>query len=197
MIINYKKFLSTRFDLVIRYYFLEKSNFVAIKAKKLALSREYNWLRVVFKKLLIIDVKTNSHSARKVRKLTNPSYGIHVAERLFSMTGWSWIEENISNNWMKTCPYPIEINGLGMSAKRFMISLKYDKKLYWMFTRMGKNMLALWDENLYKELLTSSQFEGIIKSKNNMMDKMARLNFFSDETYVGDKKLYNKYIKNL
>lgn len=196
MIINYEKFLSTRFDLVIRYYFLEQTNFNAGKAKKLALTGKYNALRVVFDKLLTIDVKTKPHVAKKAG-LTKLTYGKHVANQLFYMTNWSWIEANISDEWNKNNPYLVKMNGLGCSVKRFMISLKYNKKLYWIFTRKGKNLLSLWDEHLYKKLIEPTEWKKIMKSKNRMMNKMLKLNFFSDDTYVGDKKLYEEYIRNI
>jgi len=192
--INYKKFLSTRFDLVIRYYFLEKVNFDVIKAKELAMSD--NILKNVFDKLLTIDVKTNPHAAKKM-KLSKLSYGNHVANQLFYMPNWLWIEENISNKWIKNNPYLVKIDGLGMSVKRFMISLKYGYNIYWEFKKGGKTLLSLWREELYKELLEPNKWKEIIKSKNNMIDKMLYLDFFSKNTYVGDKNLYEKYIRNL
>ena len=78
-----------------------------------------------------------------------------------------------------------------------MISLKYDNKLYWIFTKKGKNILSLWDEKLYKKLIISKKWFKIMKSKNNMMNKMLSLDFFSDETYVGDKNLYEEYKRNI
>lgn len=192
--INYYKFLSTRFDLVIRYYFLEKANFVAEKAKKIAMND--NILKKVFDKLLTIDVKTNPHSAKKI-KYSKLSYGNHVANQLFYMPNWLWIEKNISNNWIISNPYPVKINGLGMSVKRFMITLKNGYNLYWEFKRDGKTLLALWREELYKELLELNKWKEITKSKNKMIDRMSYLNFFSENTYVGDKKLYEEYIRNL
>jgi len=197
ILINYKNFLSTRFDLVIRYYILEQVDFNAGEAKILALTGKYNFLRIVFNKLLTIDVKTKPGVAKKARLVSIHNYGNHVAKQLFYMTNWLWIEKNISNDWNKNNPYLVKMNGLGCSVKRFMASLKYDKKLYWIFTKKGKNMLSLWDENLYKELIESKKWKEIMKSKNHMIDKMSSLNFFSDDTYVGDKKLYEEYIRNI
>ena len=197
MIIDYNKFLSIRFDLVIRYYFLEKANFNAIEAKKLVLSSRYKFLRLVFKELLIRDIKTKPGIAKKNKLVNIHDYGEYVSQQLFHMPNWNWIEKNMNNDWIKKNPYLVKIDGLGCSVKRFLISLKYGKNLYWEFKKKGKTLLSLWDENLHKELLTSDQFKKIMKSKKNMMNKMAILDFFSDETYVGDKKLYEKYIKNL
>jgi len=196
MIIKYENFLSTRFDLVIRYYFLEKTDFDAIKAKNLALSGKYKFLRIIFDKLLTIDVKTNSHAAKK-SKLYKSSYGEHVARQLFFMKNWLWIEENISSEWTKNNPYPIKMNGVGGSVKRFIISLNNNNTLYWMFSEKGKTLLELWKENSYKELMEPKKWKKIMKSKNHMMGKMLKLNFFSDDTYVGDKKLYEEYIRNI
>jgi len=192
--IDYYKFLSTRFDLVIRYYFLEKAKFNTEKA--LNLSKNDNILKEVFNKLLIIDIKTNPWSAKKIKK-SKLSYGDHVANQLFYIPNWLWIEKNIKSDWFISNPYPVKIDGLGCSVKRFMITLKYGQTLYWEFKKDGKTLLALWKEELYKELLDSNKWKEIMKSKNNMIDRMLYLKFFSNNTYVGDKKLYEEYIRNL
>jgi len=181
---------------VIRYYLLEQTNFNASEAKKLVATGKYNSLRAVFDKLLTIDVKERPHVAKKAAK-SKLTYGKLVANQLFYMLNWSWIENNISNEWMKNNPYLVRINGVGCSVKRFLISLKTDRKLYWIFTRKGKNMLSLWDEKLYEESVEPVEWIKIIKSKNRMMNKMLKLNFFSDDTYVGDKILYEEYIRNI
>lgn len=197
--INYNKFFKNRFDLVIRYYIFKRVNFGIDESYLDAISNKYDDIKRVSGLLLKRDMK-NPRIYKKTKHVNKIQYGYHVMEKLFLPWNLFWIEKQIitSEKWIKDNPYPIKINGLGMAQKRFILTLKHNKSLYWYFEEKDDyEVLALWNENNYKKLLKDKTWNKLKKSKNKMIDKMTILNFFSKNTYVGDKKLYEKHIRNL
>lgn len=195
IVVNHKKFLSLRFDLVIRWYFLEKARFDAREAKILARSDQYKHLRNVFARLLKEDTKI-PYILKKVKTTREPEamYGVLVARQLFSMQNWEWIEEQMAKGeeWIEDNPYPVRIDGLGLSVKRFILALKHNRNLYWEIKVKGKAQLHLWKQKMYKKMM-KRQYEEIREAENRMLIRMKRLEFFSDEFYKGDEDLLKKY----
>ena len=205
-IIDYNDFLSLRFDLVIRYYLLEQAGFDVRKAR--TLSTEDKYLKKIYKELLKTDVKTNPHSLKKTRGISNEKYGDLVAEKLFYHWGsknrgdsWLWMEKQTNENWINWItenPYLIQTDGIGTSVKRFSTALIHEKPLYWKLIPKGekKQLLALWDERQYKETMKPTKYEKIKESKKRMIDRMKNLDFFSRSTYIGEEDLITEYILN-
>lgn len=200
IVIDYEKFLSTRFDLVIRWYFLEKAGFDAQVARVLAGSCQYKDVRDVFALLLKIDVSEVPHAADKIRraKILESGYGLRTANQLFSMSNWSWIEGQIQipngEKWFRENPYPVKVDGLGLAVKRFILTLKYRKRLYWEFKGEGKTPLSLWKQHKYKKWLEMRRYSEIEEASHRMVSRMKKLEFFSTDTYVGEKGLCEKYL---
>ncbi len=189
-VVDHEKFLASRFDLVIRWYFLEKTNFDAERAKSLAKSSSYAPLRNLFDSLLKMDMAENPHIAMKVRKAGIGDYGQHIMNKLFFTPNWQWVEKSMlnKNGWIIKNPYPVRIDGLGLSVKRFLLALKHERSLYWEFKERGKAPLNLWKQHLHKKLLIPRGYDKIMQAGHRMLIKMNKLEFFSMDTYVGDKK---------
>lgn len=196
IIVNHKKFLSKRFDLVIRWYFLEKTGFDAEEAKLLAGSSQYVHLRAIFTMLLKQDTKI-PHILNKVRKTKEPvhMYGYLVARQLFFLPNWHWIERQMEegDGWIGDNPYPIRFDGLGLSVKRFVLALKYKRNLYWEIKKKGKAPLQLWNQHKYRKMMKSHEYDKIKEAEHRMLIRMKELNFFSDEFYRGNEVLLKAY----
>lgn len=200
IVVDHEKFLSTRFDLVIRWYFLEKAGFDIQRAGVLTGGEQYDDLRNAFATLLTIDVTEGLYVADKVRRASvKPhEYGRHVAGKLFlPIKNWSWIGERMieGEKWIRKNPYSVRVNGLGLSVKRFMLSLKHKRRLYWEFQEKGKASLSLWKQFLHKQLLNSNIYAEIEKAERRMVVRMKELEFFSAGTYMGKKNLFKIYMK--
>lgn len=123
MIIDYEKFLSMKFDLVIRWHLLEEVEFSIQKVKVLVISDQYEYLRNAFSEMMPVIY----------RDVADPDWGTYFFR---PMGHWSWIEDQmkIGDYWIKENPYNIGIDGLGFSTKRFILVLKYERQLYWVFS---------------------------------------------------------------
>jgi len=200
IIVNHEKFLASRFDLVIRWHLLEKTDFNTRDAMALAGDKQYGDLRNVFSTLLKMDVAQIPNTAKKVKKSKIPidGYGQHVARQLFIVKNWTWIGRQMlkGETWIKKNPYAVRFDGLGMSVKRFILALKHERSLYWIFKEEGKVLHNLWKQQKYETLLGSSRYNEIEKTRNRMLVKMKQLEFFSANTYVGDKKFLEIHLMN-
>ena len=204
--VNYEKFLAVRFDFVLRYYLLEKAKFDSRKARALiVMNPQYEYLRQVFAELLAFDVsdKRLAKSLNRARVLSDANlYGMYYADQLFidysdrrfSMKNchdWLWIKNQMmkGEEWIKENPFCIAVNGLALNSKRFVLALVYDRPLYWKIVKVEWGAFNIWKEIRYKELLDSDKYNELEESKNRMLCRMEKLNFFSMDTYVGDKRL--------
>ena len=182
-IVDYEYFLSRRFDLVARYYILQESNFRRGKVKTVINDPKHSNLRDIFAKLL----RTAGNKKR-------------VGTELFLTNNWNWVNEKITadQTWINKNPYEIKIDAIiGGSVKRFLLPLLHEKPLPWIFVSKKKGLKLLWREGTYKKTLPTTEFNEIKKSKQTMMEKMEKLNFFSLNTYIGEEVLLEKYKKNL
>lgn len=185
--INYNEFLENRFDLVIRYHIFESVNFGIDEAYLDSISNKYNDIKNVCGNLLETDIK-KPRVNKKSKHVSKSNYGHHVMEKLFLPWNLFWIEKQMttSDNWLKSKPYPVNLEHIGISVKRFIIALKHNKKLYWsLVDRPQLEVLELWKESNYKKLLKDKTWNKIEKSKNNLLERMSSLDFFSEDTHIG------------
>ena len=202
IVIDHSEFLSTRFDLVVRCYFLEKTRFGIRKAAALACSDQYGYLRDVLGELLEADAARHARVVRNLRKTPRKGYGLHVANRLFHSANWSSMQASImkGEELIKRFPYPVGYGGPGLAAKRFVLSLLYRRKLYWRFTRWNPRSnairpdLNLWKEKEHERLLEQDKYNDLVGTKKRMLRGMRRLEYFSVDTYMGDKRLLERYL---
>ena len=204
--VNYEKFLAVRFDFVLRYYLLEKAKFDSRKARALIImSSQYEYLRQAFAKLIASDVgdKRLAKPLNRARVLSDASlYGMYYADQLFidyndryflmkPGHNWLWIESQMmkGKDWIKEHPFRVAVNGLALNSKRFVLALVYDRLLYWKIIKVEWGTFNIWKEIRYKELLDSDKYNELEESKNRMLHRMEKLNFFSMDTYVGDERL--------
>lgn len=204
--VNYEKFLAARFDFVLRYYLLEKAKFNSREARALIImNSRYEYLRRVFAELLASDVgdKRVAKFLNKARVLSDARlYGMYYADQLFidyndrrfqalPFHDWLWIESQMmkGEEWIKENPFCIAVNGLALSTKRFVLALAYDRTLYWRIIEVKRATLNIWKEIRYKELLDLDRYNELEESKDRMLRRMEKLNFFSIDTYVGDGRL--------
>lgn len=202
IVIDHSEFLSTRFDLVVRCHFLEKTRFGVRKAAALLCSDQYEYLRDVFGKLLEVDMARHARVVRNLRKTPREGYGFHVANRYFHSANWSSMQACMirGEELIRRFPYPVGYGGPGLACKRFVLALIYRRKLYWRFTRWNsrsdavRSDLNLWKEEEYEKLLEQDKYDELIVTKKKMLKGMRRLEYFSVDTYVGDKGLLKRYL---
>ncbi len=204
--VDYEKFLSVRFDFVLRHYLLEKAKFDFRKARVLIImSPQYEHLRQVFAKLLASDVgdKRVAKSLNRACILSDARlYGMYYADQFFidysdryfrmkPSHNWLWIESQMmkGEDWIKEHPFRVAANGLALNSKRFVLALVYDRPLYWKIVKVEWGAFNIWKEIRYKELLDSDKYNELEESKNRMLYRMEELDFFSMDTYVGDERL--------
>jgi len=207
IVIDYEKFLSKRFDFVLRYHFLEKAGFDSERARILTMSPQYKYLRQTFGELLAMDVgdRRVAKALRMAKVFSDDFYGLYYTDQLFidyndrrfpmkSGHDWLWIEEQMrkGEEWIKSKPFAIAINGLALTTKRFVLALMHNRSLYWGIVKVKRDTLNLWKEDRYKELLNSSKFNELEECKGRMLRRMERVRFFSANTYVGNKQLLEK-----
>ena len=195
--IDYEYFLSRRFDLVIRYHLLRESDFEAKKAALLVSGNEYKELREISGVLLKRDMKSKEGIAKKVeRQHYNGPLGDLVAIRFFDLHHWIWVEDQMKRGqkWINENPYEMRVDVLGLSVKRFLLALTYERILPWVFKTQGKTLLELWKKQNYEEL---SEFDNIQKSQDIMMMNMKKLEYFSLDTYKGEEVLLEEYKRHL
>lgn len=198
--IDYEYFLSRRFDLVIRYHLLRATDFDGQRAKTLVNSDKYRNLRDISGKLLKGDMNSKKGIMKKVKNNNfKGPLGDLVARQLFYQPNWNWIDNEIrkGQEWIDANPYDIRIDVLGLSVKRFLLTMKHKRTLSWVFKTHGKTPLELWKKQNYKELLETSEFNSIQKSQNLMMIRMKKLKFFSLNTYKGGQELLEKYKRDI
>jgi hypothetical protein len=176
--IDYEYFLSRRFDLVTRYHILRESDFSRHKARTLINEKRHSDLKSIFSTLLRLGTKVHL-----------------VEENLFPAKNWHWLENKIKKNqrWINKNPYPVKLDLIGGSVKRFLISLIHKKPLPWIFLPAKREFKNLWKEETYKKMLKAAEFSDIKNSQEAMMKNMRELNFFSLDTYRGEEVLLEEY----
>lgn len=207
IMVNYEKFLSERFDFVLRYHLLEKVGFDSRTARGLAMGFGYGYMREVFAELLTMDTgdKRVAKALRRAEVFSRDLYGLYYADQLFidysdrrfSMKpshNWLWIEKQIMDGewWSKHNPFRVTVSGFALDTKRFVLTLIYSRPLYWTIVGIERNRLNLWMEIRYRELLSSDRYGELERSKNRMIHKMEELKFFSIDNYVECEKILKK-----
>ncbi len=194
--IEYGKFLSSRFDLVLRYYFFEKAGFNSKEMLSLIGSRQYYYLKDVFTKLIIIDCKDRYKRKflKRARVFSEDSHGLHYTDTQDG-SNWLWVERQmaVDSEWIKKNPYRIGSNGIPFDTKRLVLALVYKRVLYWIKMRKdAPGPFKLWEEESYEDLLGPSRFGEFKGAKDRMIRKMEELDFFSIDMYVESRKSLKK-----
>ncbi len=168
-LIDHEKFIEQRYDILIRFYFLELAGFDVEKAKEIYESEEYGFLEPVLERLKIFDSN---------KKKT-----------------WKYIDAQVSKDveWMKRFPYLVTMGGCGLSVKRFLLSTRYwGVKLYWMqidhHMDMDKVGFYKWNRDTYKDVLTRQQFNLFRDKERTLLMVMREGDYFSEKTKVGHLK---------
>ncbi len=205
--IDHEKFLSERFDFVLRYRLLEEAEFDSRKARSLAMGFGYGYMRNVFRDLLAMDAgdRRVANALGKAGVFSDDLYGLYYADQLFidyndrrfsmkSGHNWLWIEEQIvdGEQWGRHNPFRVTISGFALDTKRFTLTLIYDRPLYWTMVGIEQNRLNLWKESRYRKLLSPDKYGELEKSKNRMLYRMGKLDFFSIDMYMESRKSLKK-----
>jgi len=200
IVIDHSKFLSARFDLVVRCHFLEKTEFNIKSAIALLHSDQYGYLRDVFGELLEVDMARHARVVRNLKKTPREGYGFHVAGRLFHGGNWPGMQAQMvkGEKLIRRFPYPVGFGGLGLACKRFVLALICKRRLYWKFIHWRFNafhsVLNLWKEEEHEKLLERIKYEELIRTKKRMLRGMKKLKYFSIDTYVGNERLLERYL---
>jgi len=166
--IDYPKFISNRYDLVLRYYFLESTGFDIDSAVDMFEQEEYDLIREI-----ILDTKQNLPLFKR-------------------RDHWDFVFDSLikDHEWTKKHPYIITPEYVGVSVKRFLYSIHLNQSLYWTVSnRYYKPIVGktVWERDTYiaSPLLKQSKIlKMLINSELKMLEDMNRLKFFRPETYI-------------
>jgi len=166
ILVDYKEFFQIRFDLVIRYYILEEFDWDLSKAFK----ESEEFIENIVKQMPIDGKKLFKNSKKLFKK--EKSY--------------EWMSNNLKDNdtWLSKNPYIICEQNFGSSVKRFLMTIKHKKNLWWQKEIRTKiKNKAYWQKETWKEILKPEEFDKLIKTENRLIKYMTDNNFF-DEKYL-------------
>ncbi len=185
--IDYKGFLAKRYDLVVKYHLITDAGWSFEKARGLIIeSEEYAFMYDLYRKLWpVLSKKFDSRLKEKYGHDT----GLALAHNQFLLKNFKWIERAVrKGDWLRERPYGLRLNNEGIPSKRFLVTLKYDKKLWWCQEPFLDGYKASYgptrDRNNYEAFLTSEQFAMFEAAKFRLMKHMGRLRFFFEETRI-------------
>jgi len=165
--VDYKEFLAKRFDIVIRFHFLAQSKGVDT-ARLIYESKKYKFLNPILERSKLFESK-DKHT-------------------------WEYVGRKVKNDphWLRHCPYMVDKTGLGFSVKRFLMSIKYWRPLYWMSVDCpmdkDKKNFYKWKKETYETRLTEKQFKMFEMSEMTLLIFMSHMKYFSSETKMGYMK---------
>ncbi len=174
--LNYDFFCSKRFDIVIRYYLLTKSNYNVFDADKLLGNKKYASLK------------------RAIIK-TNPRL---IAKGIFNLERWIYVENAIVNRryWLRANPYLINIKtNYGNDVKRLLMAIKHKVPLYW---SQDNNMEEKkgFQKSAYLDFLPESLVIELKEAEHSMIEQMRQLSFFSLDQRITKPALFLNKIRD-
>ena len=158
MIIDYDQFCSKRFDIVLRFHLLLESEFNVANADILFESDKYKFLKFAIKKV----------NPRLIRK------------GVFDYKKWVYVENAVAKRryWLAANPYLVNSNtNYGSSVKRFLLSIKYQKNMFWIEDNNMKERSGFNKED-YIKVFPKNFVETIAYAEKEMIEAMKRLSFF-------------------
>lgn len=164
ILVDYKEFLKKRFDLVVRYYILEKANWNLLKVEKIL---KNGFIKEEFKQM-------------------SPG-----SKKLFNKNdAYKWIDDTLKNNntWLKENPYIIYGINNGTSVKRFLMAIKHKKKLWWQIENGSIKNKIYWQKEKWKEILKLEEFNILLEAENKLIKYMTDNNFFDKKYLIGKIK---------
>lgn len=175
MNIDYKQFCYNRFDIVIRYFLLTKSQFNVFKASNILDQKEYLSLKSAINKV-------------------NPRL---INKGIFNQKRWCYVEKSILNNpnWLKAYPYSLNLKtNFGYDVKRLLLSIKYKRSLYW------KNINIRGEKNGYSKkefikYLPNHFLEELKIAEKLLIKDLESLSYFTDNQRVSTLKIIINKIK--
>jgi hypothetical protein len=171
---KYQEFTQLRYDIVIKFHLLKEEDFDFNKVKNIIYSDNYSFLR----NLLI----------QKSPKL--------IQKNFFDISKYLYIENQIlfNENWLKKNPYEINSFFYGRNVKRLIISIKYNKNLFWCYNdsfrvrkEYNKNNFYLFFPDWFKKKIDNSE--------KTLISKMEKMKYFDEEFRVNNAKYKNFFIK--
>lgn len=202
ILIDYRKFLSMRFDLVIRYHLLEEASFDFKKAKRLITEdNRYAFLREAYG-ILGLPVTAKMKTGRLYEKFGD-NLSLFMAHGLFFIKNYIWIEKALhkEEQWFQANPYGLNRNEDGIPTKRFLVALKLDKPMWWCrggyLSCYKVNPRSIRIKEEYRAALSPKQFRLFELAEERLIKHMRKLKFFSTATELEAPLFdYNKFLSN-
>lgn len=168
--IDYLKFISYRYDLVLRYYFLESTGFNIDSAIIMFGKRKYAFIR------------------KRILESKGQNWPLFKGK-----SNWGFVLNNLSRNseWTKEHPYIITPEFVGISVKRFLLSLHLNQPLYWTISNRYYKPITrrkVWDRDTYVTTLSLEQSKMLMDIELKMLAHMNRLKFFRPETFISESE---------
>lgn len=171
ILVDYDKFFEKRFDIVLRYYILEESNWDIPKSEIMS---KNGFIKYAFQKMPL------------------------GSKILFNKTSYEWISKNLTDIWLKENPYIIYGSNNGTSVKRFLITIKNKKELWWKIENKNVKNKLWWEKSRWMKILESKDYNKLIESENKLIKIMKDNNFFhKDYLLIGETKQKEKIKINI
>jgi hypothetical protein len=167
---DHKKLFENRYDIVVRYHLLKEADFNYREA----------------------DILLNGRKYKELKRCIAKAASRFLTKGLFDPVRWDYVECKIrKKRWRFKNPYEISTSCFGGNVKRLILSLRYNKPMYWKIN----------DDLRYREGFNKQQYIGSLninlldelqQTENWLIKEMERQYLFSKELNVNMK--YSRFI---